>query len=77
MEENCGELEADQKRKSLQFTVQVEGGQPIEVKTGLGLEASNLSWSPDGKTIAFIATNSEAPELWLLENFLTGIDNKK
>ena len=59
------------------YTVQVEGGQPIEVKTGLDVEASNLSWSPDGKTIAFIATNSESPELWLMENFLPKIDNKK
>ncbi|GAI63997.1 unnamed protein product, partial [marine sediment metagenome] len=29
------------------YTVPVEGGQPIEVKTGLDAEASNLSWSPD------------------------------
>ncbi|HUU36932.1 MAG TPA: tetratricopeptide repeat protein [Candidatus Desulfaltia sp.] len=52
------------------YTVLVEGGQPVEVKTGLEAEASNLAWSPDGKTIAFAATKSEPAELYLMEDFL-------
>jgi Tol biopolymer transport system component len=31
---------------------------------------TELSWSPDGKEIAFSATKSEPAELYLMENFL-------
>ena len=59
------------------YTVPVEGGQPIEVKTGLDAEASNLSWSPDGKTMAFAATKNEPAELWLMEDFLPLVKRRK
>jgi len=59
------------------YTVSVEGGQPVEVKTGLEAEAFNLAWSPDGKMIAFAAAKSEPAELWLMEDFLHLVKNKK
>ena len=59
------------------YTVPVGGGQPVEVKTGLDAEASNLDWSPDGKMIAFVATKSETSELWLIEDFLHLIKDQK
>jgi len=59
------------------FSVSTEGGQPVEVKTGLEAEAFNLAWSPNGKTIAFAAAKSEPAELWLMEDFLHLVKNKK
>jgi Tol biopolymer transport system component len=59
------------------FSVSTEGGQPVEVKTGLEAEAFNLAWSPDGKMIAFAAAKSEPAELWLMEDFLHLVKNKK
>jgi Tol biopolymer transport system component len=29
-----------------------------------------MTWSPDGKTIAFSAVQGGDPELWLVEDFL-------
>jgi Tol biopolymer transport system component len=59
------------------YTVPVEGGQPVEVKTGLDAEANNLSWSADGKTIAFAATKSDPAELYLMEDFLHLLKGRK
>ena len=58
------------------YTVSVDGGQPVELKTGLKEKATHLSWSPDGKLIAFVATKSETPELMIMENFLPEIKKK-
>ena len=59
------------------YAVSTDAGQPLEVKTGLETEAHNLAWSPDGKTIAFAATRREPLELWLMEDFLHLVKNKK
>jgi Tol biopolymer transport system component len=50
----------------------LNGGTPIEVKTGLDAEAFHMAWSPDGEKIAFSASSGgwEEPELWLMEDFL-------
>lgn len=51
------------------WRVPIQGGQPVEVKTGLDAEASHLAWSPDGSTIAFTASK-ESTDLYLMEDFL-------
>jgi hypothetical protein len=41
------------------------------VETGLAsLDVTNLSWSPDGRTLAFVGSRLVDPELWLMEDFL-------
>jgi Tol biopolymer transport system component len=50
------------------WRVPFQGGQPVEVKTGLDSKVGNLAWSPDGYTIAFTAWNM-TPDLYLMENF--------
>jgi Tol biopolymer transport system component len=58
------------------YTIPIEGGKPIGVKTGLDAEASNLSWSPDGTKIAFAATKRDPAELYLMEDFLHLVKRK-
>jgi Tol biopolymer transport system component len=50
----------------------LDGGTPIEVKTGLDAGAFHMAWSPDGEKMAFSAARGgwEEPELWLMEDFL-------
>jgi len=53
------------------WRVPIQGGQPVEVKTGLDAKASHLSWSPDGNSIAFTASKESTElELYLIEDFL-------
>jgi Tol biopolymer transport system component len=53
------------------WMVPVNGGEPEQVATGLAsLYATNLSWSPDGRTFAFVGSRIVDPELWLMEDFL-------
>jgi len=51
------------------WAVSLDGGEPDEIKTGLGAKASHISWSPDGEKIAFTALQSGDTELRLMENF--------
>jgi len=45
-------------------------GEPEEIQTGLDARAGHVSWSPDGKKLAFTAIKGGEEELWLMENFL-------
>jgi len=47
-----------------------DGGDPVEVKTGMSAETAKIGWSPDGKKIAFAHWTGGNHELWLMENFL-------
>jgi Tol biopolymer transport system component len=54
------------------WAASLDGGTPMEVKTGLDAGAFHMAWSPDGEKLAFSASKGgwEEPELWLMENFL-------
>jgi len=54
------------------WVASLDGGTPIEVKTGLDAGAFHMAWSPDGEKLAFSASKGgwEEPELWLMEDFL-------
>ncbi len=52
------------------WIVAPDGGEPVEVKTGMSAEASKIGWSPDGKKIAFSHWTGGDHELWLMEDFL-------
>jgi Tol biopolymer transport system component len=52
------------------WVVPVGGGQPVEVKTGVDGIMLHLSWSRDGKKLAFTGFRYDDPELWLMEDFL-------
>jgi len=52
------------------WIVPPDGGEPVEVKTGMSARASKIGWSPDGKKIAFSHWTGGDHELWLMENFL-------
>ena len=58
------------------WRIPIQGGQPVEVKTGLDAEVSHLAWSPDGNTMAFTASK-EIMDLYLMENFLPLVKNAK
>jgi Tol biopolymer transport system component len=53
------------------WIVALDGGEPVEVKTGMSAEASKIGWSPDGKKIAFSHWAGGDHELWLMEDFLS------
>ena len=52
------------------WVVTVDGGKPVELKTGLDGYFLKISWSPDGNKIAFTAAQGGEIEFWLLEDFL-------
>jgi Tol biopolymer transport system component len=52
------------------WVISSDGGQPVEVKTGLDSKATQVAWSPDGKKIAFNGEKWGEAELWLMEDFL-------
>jgi len=52
------------------WVVAPDGGEPVEVKTGMSAEAAKIGWSPDGKKIAFTHWKGGDHELWLMEDFL-------
>ena len=52
------------------WIVAPDGGEPVEVKTGMSAEAAKIGWSPDGKKIAFTHWKGGDHELWLMEDFL-------
>jgi Tol biopolymer transport system component len=53
------------------WIVSPDGGEPVEVKTGMSAETAKIGWSPDGKKIAFAHWTGGDNELWLMENFLS------
>ncbi len=57
----------------------LDGGTPIQVKTGLDAGAFHMAWSPDGEKLAFSAARGglEEPELWLMEDFLPLLKTSK
>lgn len=70
------ELSWSQDGKEIAYTcngriwrVPIQGGQPVEVKTGLDAKVLHVSWSPDGSTIAFTSSKGST-ELYLMEDFL-------
>jgi len=52
------------------WVVSVDGGEPVEVETGVDAELLHVSWSPDGQRLAFTGYRYGDPELWLMSDFL-------
>ncbi|RLD88448.1 MAG: hypothetical protein DRJ29_17310, partial [Bacteroidetes bacterium] len=52
------------------WTISLNGGEPVEIKTGLDTEPTGLAWSPDGEKITFRTQNGGEIDLWLMEDFL-------
>lgn len=48
------------------YRVPVEGGNPKQLTVNQGYDG-NARWSPDGKTIAYISTKEEGPQVWLMD----------
>ena len=46
------------------------GGEPVEVNTGMDARIGNIAWSHDGKKIAFDAQEGTDYGLFLMEDFL-------
>jgi len=59
------------------WNISLDGGEPVEVKTGLDTLLFNLAWSPDGEKIAFTIRKGGEIELWVMENFLPELKDKK
>ena len=58
------------------WIVPVDGGKPVELKTGLDGSFIKISWSPNGRSIAFTAAQGGELELWLMEDFLPLVKRK-
>ena len=56
------------------WTLSLDGGERVEIKTGLDIPPFAPSWSPDGQKIAFSLQQSSELELWMMENFLPLVD---
>jgi len=54
------------------WTVSSDGGEPAEIRTGLDAKAAHVSFSPDGRKLAFTAITDGEEDLYLIENFLPG-----
>jgi Tol biopolymer transport system component len=55
-----------------------DGGKPTAITTGLDVDhLLKVDWSPDGKRIAFTAAKGGEPELWLMEDFLPLITQRR
>ncbi len=52
------------------WTISLDGGEPVEIETGLDTQPVNLTWAPDGEKIAFTTRKGGEIDLWLMENFL-------
>ncbi len=54
------------------YRLNLETGKSEQVPTGLAdAHLMQMSWSPDGKTMAFSALQGGDPELWLMEDFMS------
>lgn len=52
------------------WIISLDGGEPVEIKTGLDTQPVNLTWAPDGEKIAFTIRKGGDIDLWLMEDFL-------
>ena len=62
------------------MVVSLRSGQTREVQTGVlekGVANFYVDWSPDGSKLAFSAGFGGDEELWLMEDFLHLVKNKK
>jgi len=50
--------------------IDLNGGNPVEVTTGIDAVHTMPSWSPDGEKIAFCTHSKGETDLWFMENFL-------
>ena len=52
------------------WRILADGGTPQRIETGLDARIEKITWSPDGKDIAFGASRGGEYDLWLMEDFI-------
>jgi dipeptidyl aminopeptidase/acylaminoacyl peptidase len=52
------------------WVIPASGGEPREIPVGFEGSITQVDWSPDGQTLAFMGATGAKEEVWLMSDFL-------